>query len=120
MALYICNSVAQTLYLQPGCILSTIANMKQIPDILHKNNLVRTSYGEEIMQAIAASIPIPKSKDEIQSNRHSIFDRTTFLLTFKTLIAKKTIHKTVIDKPLSRQVLNQNPDTEKNRLFFTV
>lgn len=68
--------------------------MKQVKDILHKNDLVHTSCREGIMQVIASST-IPLSEDEIKARVRGDFYRTTFYRTFKILITKGIIHKIV-------------------------
>ena len=91
--------------------------MKQIKEILLKNNLVRTSCREEIIQAIVAS-DNPLSEEEIKSCVSSNFNRTTFYRTFKTLLAKEIIHKIVVDNTLVKYALSQNQETEKQHAHF--
>ncbi len=91
--------------------------MNNAKEILHKNNLVRTSCREEIIQAIASS-GTSLSEEEIKSCISSNFDRTTFYRTFKTLIAKGIIHKILVDNTLTKYALSQGKDTAKQHAHF--
>ena len=91
--------------------------MKQIREILQKNDLVRTSCREKIIHVLASSAA-PLSEDEIKLSVKGNFDRTTFYRTFKTLIAKGIIHKIVIDNTLTKYALSQNQDEGHQHAHF--
>lgn len=91
--------------------------MKHVSDILHKNDLVRTSCREEIILAIKSS-PTPLSEEEIKSGIKSNFDRTTFYRTFKTLIEKGIIHKIVIDRKIVKYAITLDQNTEEQHAHF--
>ncbi len=91
--------------------------MKEITEILHENDLVRTSCREEIIKAIVKS-PIPLSEEEIKSAISGNFDRTTFYRTFKTLIAKEVIHKIVIDNTLIKYAITEKQNRTRQHAHF--
>ena len=91
--------------------------MKQISEILHENNLVRTSCRELIIQAIVES-PTPLSEEEIKTAVSGNFDRTTFYRTFKTLIAKGVIHKIVIDNTLIKYAITEKQNRTTQHAHF--
>lgn len=91
--------------------------MGRIREILHQNNLVRTSCREEIMKAIVAS-PTPLSEEEIKVAIQGSFDRTTFYRTFKTLIAKEVIHKIVIDNTLVKYAITEKQNQSGQHAHF--
>ena len=91
--------------------------MKQITEILHENDLVRTSCRELIIQAIVES-PTPLSEEEIKSTVSGNFDRTTFYRTFKTLLTKEVIHKIVIDNTLVKYAITEKQDQNKQHAHF--
>lgn len=97
-----------------GC---RVANMKQVKDILHKNDLAHTSCRERIVEVIASST-IPLSEDEIKAIVNDVYDSTTFYHTFKILITKGIIHKIVIDNTLDKYALNREQGTEKQHAHF--
>lgn len=91
--------------------------MKNINEIFHKNDLVRTTCREEIVKAIIGS-PIPLSEEEIKTTVYGKFDRTTFYRTFKTLIAKNVIHKIVIDNSIIKYALTEKQKLSKQHAHF--
>ena len=92
-------------------------NMKKITEILHQNDLVRTSCREEIIKAFVES-PNPLSKDEVKTVIPGNFDRTTFYRTFKTLISKDVIHKIVIDNTIVKYAITENQNQTKQHAHF--
>ena len=91
--------------------------MKQTTEILHENDLVRTSCREEIIKAIIKS-PTPLSEEEVKTAISSNFDRTTFYRTFKTLLTKGIIHKIVIDNTLVKYAITGNKNHTKQHAHF--
>ena len=91
--------------------------MKQTTEILHENDLVRTSCRQEIVQAVIAS-PTPLSEEEIKTSITGNFDRTTFYRTFKILIAKGVIHKIVIDNTLVKYAITEKQNQTKQHAHF--
>lgn len=91
--------------------------MGKISEILHQNNLVRTSCREEIIKAIVES-PTPLSEEEIKAAISGHFDRTTFYRTFKTLIAKEVIHRIVIDNTLVKYAITEKENQSGRHAHF--
>jgi Fur family ferric uptake transcriptional regulator len=91
--------------------------MKKITEILHKNDLVRTSCREEIIKAFVES-PNPLSKDEVKTAVSGNFDRTTFYRTFKTLLRKEVIHKIVIDNTIVKYAISKNQNQAEQHAHF--
>ncbi len=91
--------------------------MKHITEILHENDLVRTSCREEIVQAIIES-PTPLSEEEIKTSITGNFDRTTFYRTFKTLLTKGIIHKIIIDNTLVKYAITEKQNKTKQHAHF--
>ncbi len=91
--------------------------MKQIKEILHKNDLVCTSCREEIIRVFSSS-DTPLSEDEIKTQINASFNRSTFYRTFKTLLKKRIIHKIVVDNKLIKYALSKSDETEKHHAHF--
>ena len=91
--------------------------MKEITEILHQNNLMRTTCREEIIKAIIES-PTPLSEEEIKTAVSGNFSRTTYYRTLKTLIAKEVIHKIVIDNTLIKYAITKKESLTKQQVHF--
>lgn len=91
--------------------------MERITEILHRNDLVRTSCREIIIQIIATS-GAPLSEEEIKLRVNNNFDRTTFYRTFKTLLAKGILHKIVIDSAVVKYALTTDFSKKNQHVHF--
>lgn len=91
--------------------------MKEFSEILHQNDLVRTSCREEIIKAIVES-PTPMSEEELKTAISGNFDRSTFYRTFKTLISKGVIHKIVVDNTLVKYAITEKQNQTKQHAHF--
>ncbi len=91
--------------------------MKQIKEILHKNDLVCTTCREEIIRVFSSS-DTPLSEDEIKPQVNANFNRSTFYRTFKTLLEKGIIHRIVIDNNHVKYALTKQEDTKKQHAHF--
>ncbi len=91
--------------------------MKQIKEILHKNDLVCTSCREEIIRVFTSS-DTPQSEEEIKTQVNVSFNRSTFYRTFKTLLDKDIIHKIVIDNNNVKYALTKLEEIKKHHAHF--
>jgi len=91
--------------------------MKQSTDILHENDLVRTSCREEIINAIVES-STPLSEEEVNTAITGNFDRTTFYCTFKTPLTNGIIHKIVIVNTLVKYAITEKQKQTKQHAHF--
>jgi Fur family transcriptional regulator, ferric uptake regulator len=94
--------------------------MEQVTEIFHRNDLVRTSCREEIIQIIVSSVT-PLSEEEIKQRVNINFDRTTFYRTFKTLLAKEILRKIVIDSTVVKYALTADyPENYLHAHFYCI
>tara|TARA_R110002074_G_scaffold216643_2_gene386689 strand:- start:1 stop:402 length:402 start_codon:yes stop_codon:yes gene_type:complete len=86
-------------------------------EILNFHKLKRTSCREGILKVMLSSKQA-LSEGEIRDNLKGHYDRTTFYRSFKTLEAKRIIHKVVVDNLFVKYALGNTLNPKKMHAHF--